>query len=227
MTLRKNIENTKIPNYTRTQEVCNSFSHSLGAMVAVLIAVFAICSFVSGAINVSLLIADIIFAVTAFMVYLVSSVYHITEATSLRKKPLRILDHCMIYILIAGTYTPVCVNLMFYARSFGIGLFMLIFEWIGAIIGVVLNAFFFQSKAARVISFIFYILMGWLAVLCGGFLFINLNCFYFILGGGIVYTVGSILYAVGHKNQWFHFVFHIFVLLGTLIQAFGVLVYHY
>ena len=227
MTLRENIESTAIPDYSRKQEMCNAISHFLGLVVSLLIGIFGICAFADGAVSPSLLVGDIIFAVSAFAVYLVSSIYHITKADSPHKKKLRILDHCMIYILIAGTYTPVCINLMFYARSFGIGLFMLIFEWVGALIGVVLNAFFFQSKAARVISFIFYILMGWLAVICGGFLFIQLTCFLFILIGGIVYTIGSILYAIGHKNKWFHFVFHIFVLLGTIIQAFGVLVYHY
>ena len=227
MTLRNNIENTVIPDYSRKQEMCNSISHMLGMVVAVLIGIFGICSYSVEAIDTSLLIADIIFAVSAFSVYLVSSFYHITLADSPLKKILRILDHCMIYVLIAGTYTPVCINLMYYAQSFGIGLFMLIFEWMGAIIGVVLNAFFFQNKVARAISFIFYILMGWLAVICGGFLFINLNSFLFILAGGIVYTIGSVLYAIGHKNRWFHFVFHICVLLGTIIQAFGVMVYHY
>lgn len=227
MTLRHNIEKTEIPGYSRTQEMCNAISHFLGLLVAVLIGIFSICSFAKECINVTLLIGDIIFSVSAFAVYFVSSVYHITLSDSPFKKKLRILDHCMIYILIAGTYTPVCLNLMYYAYSFGIGLFMLIFEWVGALIGVVLNAFFFQNKAARAISFIFYILMGWLAVLCGGFLFIQLTCFLFILVGGIVYTIGSILYAIGHKNKWFHFVFHIFVLLGTIIQALGVLIYHY
>ena len=227
MTLKNNIENTVIPDYSRKQEMCNAISHMLGLVVSVLIGIFGICSYADSAINVSLLVGDIVFAVSAFAVYLVSSIYHITAGDSPLKKRLRILDHCMIYVLIAGTYTPVCINLMFYMRSFGIGLFMLIFEWVGAIIGVVLNAFFFQSKIARGISFVFYILMGWLAVICGSFLFINVDSFLFILAGGIVYTIGSVLYAIGHKNRWFHFVFHICVLLGTIIQAFGVLVYHY
>lgn len=227
MTLKNNIEKTSIPDYSRKQEMCNAISHMLGIVVAVLIGIFGICSYSVSAIDVSLLIGDIVFAVSAFSVYLVSSIYHITLSDSPHKKKLRILDHCMIYILIAGTYTPVCINLMYSMRSFGIGLFMLIFEWVGALIGVILNAFFFQSKVARGISFAFYILMGWLAVICGGFLFINMNSFLFILAGGIVYTIGSVLYAIGHKNKWFHFVFHICVLLGTIIQAFGVLVYHH
>ena len=227
MTLRKNVENTVIPAYSYKQELCNTISHLLGIVIAILIGAFAICSYAKDCIRVSLLVGDLVFALSAFAVYFVSTFYHITKSDSPLKKKLRILDHCMIYILIAGTYTPVCINLMYYAKSFGIGLFMLIFEWAGALVGVILNAFFFQNKAARAISFVFYILMGWLAVLCGGFFFIQLTCFLFILTGGIVYTIGSVLYAIGHKNRWFHFVFHIFVLLGTIIQAFGVLVYHY
>ena len=176
MTLRQNIENTVIPSYSRKQEICNASSHLLGIVIAILIGIFGICSYIKDCITTSLLIGDLIFAVSAFMVYLVSTIYHITINDSPYKKRLRILDHCMIYILIAGTYTPVCINLMYYGRSFGIGLFMLIFEWVGTLIGVILNAFFFQSKASRVISFILYILMGWLALLCGGFLFINLTC---------------------------------------------------
>ena len=223
MTLRKNIENTTIPGYSRKQEMCNAISHFLGLLVALGILAFGIYYFATDFIKLSDLFGFIIFAASAFSVYLVSSIYHITKGDSPRKKGLRVLDHCMIYVLIAGTYTPICIQLMHYGVTFALGLFMLLFEWIGAVIGVVLNAFFFQSKAARVVSFIFYILMGWLAMLCTIFLFIKLNSFMFILIGGIVYTIGSILYGIGHGNKWFHFIFHIFVLLGTIIQTGGIL----
>ena len=226
MTLRQNVENTVIPDYSRKQETANAISHYIGLVVAVFILFAGMFLFANDYIDANGLISYIVFAVSAFAVYLVSGTYHITDGDSPSKKGLRVLDHCMIYVLIAGTYTPICNYLMGYSASFAIGLFMLIFEWVGAIIGVVLNAFFFQSKVARIISFIFYILMGWLAVICGGFLYIPLLSFLFILGGGIVYTIGSVLYALGHGNKWFHFVFHIFVLLGTMIQTVGVILLH-
>jgi len=64
--------------------------------------------------------------------------------------------------------------------------------------------------------------MGWLAVYSGGFLYMSKMCFAFILAGGITYTIGSILYAIGHKNTVFHSVFHVFVLISTIIQTIGV-----
>lgn len=227
MTLRNNIENTVIPDYSRKQETANAISHFLGLIVAGIILYFGIYYFATDFIKLVDLVGFIIFAVSAFSVYLVSGIYHITKSDSPKKKGLRVLDHCMIYLLIAGTYTPICINMMNYGQTFNLGLFMLIFEWVGAIIGIVLNAFFFQSKAARGIAFTLYILMGWLALFCGLFMFISLNSFMFILVGGIVYTIGSILYAIGHGNKWFHFVFHIFVLLGTIIQAMGIIMYLY
>ena len=227
MTLRNNIENTVIPNYSRNQETANAISHFLGLIVAGTILYFGIYYFATDFIKTSDLFGFIVFATSAFLVYLVSGIYHITPSGSFKKKGLRVLDHCMIYLLIAGTYTPICIYLMRYGTTFNLGLFMLLFEWIGAIIGIILNAFFFQNKAARVIAFILYILMGWLAMICCVFLFISVNSFMFILVGGIVYTIGSILYAIGHGNKWFHFVFHIFVLLGTIIQAMGIIMYLY
>ena len=99
---------------------------------------------------------------------------------------------------------------------------MLIIEWSGALIGIILNAFFFKYKAARIVSFVLYVLIGWLAVYSGGFLYMDKMCFIFILIGGITYTIGSILYAIGHKKIMFHSIFHVFVLVSTIIQTIGV-----
>ena len=103
-----------------------------------------------------------------------------------------------------------------------IGLIMLIIEWVGAIIGIVLKSFFFDKKAARVVAFFLYVIMGWLAVYSGGFLYMPSMSFIFILIGGIIYTIGSVLYAIGHKNTNFHCIFHVFVLVSTIIQTIGV-----
>ena len=105
-----------------------------------------------------------------------------------------------------------------------IGLIMLIIQWVGALIGIILNAFFFKYKCAQLISFILYVAMGWLAVYSTGFLYMPALSFAFILAGGITYTIGSILYALGKKNTNFHSVFHIFVLVSTIIQSIGVIV---
>ena len=103
MTLRNNIENTVIPNYSRKQETANAISHFLGLIVAGTILYFGIYYFATDFIKTSDLFGFIVFATSAFLVYLVSGIYHITPSGSFKKKGLRVLDHCMIYLLIAGT----------------------------------------------------------------------------------------------------------------------------
>lgn len=219
MSPKENIALVEIPSYSRKEELFNSVSHLLGLPVAVFILLRAISLFINNQIGIFYLIGLTIFAVSAFAVYLISCIYHYLAADSYYKKLFRIIDHCTIYLLIAGTYTPICFVL---SKTNVIGLIMLIVEWVGAIIGIILNAFFFKHKAARVVSFILYVLMGWLAVYSGGFLYMDKMCFTFIHLGGVTYTIGSILYAIGHKNLTFHSIFHVFVLVSTIIQTIGV-----
>ena len=220
MSLKETLSAIKIPAYNRKQEIFNVISHFIGLPLAIFIAVFGICKFFNHEISFLNLIGILVFGASAFVVYLVSSIYHITKHTSNKKKILRVMDHSAIYLLIAGTYTPVCLAMF---NTTILGPIMLIIEWSGAVIGISLNAFFFRYKVARIISFVFYIVMGWLCAFCCGWLYIKLIAFMFILLGGCVYSIGSILYAIGHhKNKSLHCVFHIFVLVGTIIQTIGV-----
>ncbi len=213
------IDNVLIPNYSRKQEMFNSFSHYLGIIVSFTIFVFALERFFSQ--NIALLdfFGLLIFSLTSFAVYIISGTYHYLDKDNPLKKIFRIIDHCTIYLLIAGTYTPICFAIM---DEYIVGLIMLVIEWVSAIIGIVLKGFFFDKKIARIISFFLYVIMGWLAIYSGGFLYMPTMCFIFILAGGITYTIGSILYALGHKNTSFHCIFHIFVLVSTIIQTIGV-----
>ena len=104
-----------------------------------------------------------------------------------------------------------------------IGTITLILEWSLAAIGVILNAIDMNNKAIKIISMTLYLVLGWLILFTTGFRFIPDTSFFLILAGGIVYTIGSILYALGHKNLNFHGVFHVFDLVGTIIQLIGVL----
>ena len=226
MTLRKNIESTKIPGYSKKQELFNSLSHFLGIPFALFVIGFGIYMFSGGTIRLLDLFGIVVFGISALIVYLISSIYHLTKRESPKKKTLRIIDHCTIYLLIAGTYTPVCFALLKENGPIFLGIFMLSFEWIGAITGIILNAFFFQSKISRIISFVLYVLMGWFAVICGAAFYIYIYSFVLILIGGIIYTIGSILYAFGHGWKGFHCIFHIFVLAGTIVQAIGVFLLH-
>ena len=214
------IDEVEIPSYSHKQEMFNAISHALGLLLALFLMVFAFIKYGSGSISLFYLFGILIFAISAFLVYLISAIYHYLNPTSFNKKLFRVIDHCTIYLLIAGTYTPICFVIM---GSHVIGLIMLIIQWVGAFIGIILNAFFFKYKIARIISFILYVAMGWLAVYTGGFLYMPALTFAFIRAGGITYTIGSILYALGKKNMNFHSIFHVFVLVSTILQSVGVL----
>ena len=213
------LDSIQIPNYSRKQEMFNSLSHFLGVIIALVILVFGVAKLANGSINLFYFFGLLIFGITALAVYTISGVYHYLDKDNKLKKIFRVIDHCTIYILIAGTYTPICFVIM---DIHYVGLIMLIVEWVGAIVGIILKAFLFDKKAARVVAFFLYVLMGWLAVYSGGFLYMPSSSFLFILLGGITYTIGSILYALGHKNTNFHCIFHVFVLVSTIIQTIGV-----
>ena len=213
------LESVLIPNYSRKQENFNALSHFLGVFIALLIFLFALDNLQNSYIDVFYFIGLCIFAFTAFAVYMISAVYHYLDKDNKVKKLFRIIDHCTIYLLIAGTYTPICFVLM---SEHVVGLLMLVIEWIGAAIGIILKGFFFDKKVARIIAFFLYVIMGWLALYSGGFLYMSKLSFFFILLGGITYTIGSILYALGHKNTNFHCIFHVFVFVSTILQTIGV-----
>ena len=224
MSYRENIEEIKIPKYTKGQEVFNTISHVLGIPLAFIILFIGLYRLVVRAIDIATFLGLLVFVITIVDVYFVSSLYHGTDCKVFNKKLFRVLDHCTIYLLIAGTYTPICVVIM---NQHVIGLIMLLIEWGLAVLGIILNAFFFKSKAVQVISLILYLAMGWLVLFCGGFIYMSPLSFGFVLAGGIVYSIGSVLYAVGKKNLYLHSVFHVFVLVSTILQAVGVLVMYF
>ena len=220
MTYKETIAQVDIPPYTAKQEFFNGVSHALGIIVALIISLIALVSFSNNDLSLVDFIGLLVFVSTITAVYFVSSLYHFTAHDDANKKAYRVLDHCTIYLLIAGTYTPVCLSLM---DQHIIGLIMLIIEWSCALLGIIMNAFFFNKKYIKVLSLILYLAMGWLVLVSGGFLYMTPVSFGFILAGGIVYSIGSILYSVGKKNLNFHCIFHVFVLLSTIVQAVGVL----
>ena len=221
MSVKENISQIEIPHYSKKEELFNSISHLFGLPVAFFIIMFSLNMFLNGKINLFYFIGLLIFGLSATIVYLISSIYHYLNHSSYYKKVFRIIDHCAIYLLIAGTYTPICFVL---SKTTFIGVLMLIIEWVGAFIGIVMKAFLFKHKSARIMAFLLYIVMGWLALFCCAFLYMSRISFAFILLGGITYTIGSILYAIGHKNLSFHSVFHVFVLISTIIQTIGVFI---
>ena len=137
---------------------------------------------------------------------------------------MQVIDHCAIYFLICGTYTPIL--LVCFVPTFPVlGWGLLVFQWALAILAATLTAI--DLKKYNVFSMICYILMGWAIIffLPQALRVLSRPGFLLLLAGGIVYSVGAVLYGIGSKVRWMHSVFHIFVVLGSVLQALAIILY--
>ena len=169
-----------------------------------------------------------IFILTMILLYAASTVYHTLDVKAGVLKVFRKLDHMMIFVLIAGTYTPICL-LVLKGR---VGMIMLALVWGIAVVGMVLKAFWVTCP--KWFSSIIYIAMGWVCVFVFGPLWNSLphNAFLWLLAGGIIYTIGGVIYALklplfNSRHTFFgsHEIFHLFVMGGSLCHF--IFMYHY
>ena len=209
--------------YTIGEEIFNSITHGVGTLIAiaalVLLIVFAA---VYG--DGWCLASGIVYGITLVVLYTMSTLYHaITPKRA--KKVFRIFDHCCIFLLIAGTYTPYSLVTLRQVDFHGISLGWLIFAiiWGLAIIGIVLAAI---QKSIKWIEVPLYVIMGWMIIFSIRDLMANLEPagFALLLAGGIVYTVGVVFFIL-HKFRYMHSVWHIFVLGGSVLQFLSVILY--
>ena len=215
--MRTKLKDRKLPSYTKGEEIFNMVSHivggSLGIAATVLLVVF---SAIRG--TTYSVVSSAIFGFTMIVLYTMSSIYHGLRP-NLAKKVFQIIDHCSIYLLIAGTYTPFSLcTLREYKTSLGWTVFGII--WGLAVLGITLNAI--DLKTFKVISMVLYIGMGWCIVFTGKLIFQLLGPigFTFLLTGGISYTIGAILYGFGRKVRYLHSIFHLFVVTGSILHFF-------
>lgn len=211
-----------LPNYTRGEEIFNMVSHITGGALGLVALALCLCISIICQ-NPYGIPGGIIFGVSMILLYTMSSIYHgLKPGTA--KKVFQVIDHCTIYLLIAGTYSPVCFQMMRlgYASK---GWFILLIVWSLAIIGIILNAI--DLKRYRHVSMLLYLGMGWCIIgLSTPQLVIEmmgLTGTIFMLAGGIAYTVGAVFYGVGHKKKYMHSVFHLFCVLGSLLHVMSVL----
>ena len=211
-----------LPNYTKGEEVMNMVTHIVGGAMGV--AVLTLCV-IKAALhgNPWGVVTSAIYGAAMIALYTMSSVYHgMRPGTA--KKVLQVLDHCTIYFLIAGTYTTIVLTAIRPVDPvLGWGLF--IFEWALAALATTLTAI--DLKKYNVFSMICYIGMGWAVIPFAGRIIeiMSWNGFMFLLLGGISFTIGAILYGIGSKKHWMHSVFHIFTVIGTLLQFFAIYFY--
>ena len=208
----------RIPTYKLSEELLNSISHGIGAAfgIAALVTTTVISAMHHNSIGI---VSSVIYGISMIFMFSMSCIYHALSPKLTAKKVFRVIDHCDIYIYIAGCYTPFCLSLM---GGFN-GWLTFAIVWICAIIGVLLNAI--DLEKYEKISLVLYLVMGWMIVFSIKTLIQKLNPigFYLLLAGGIAYTIGAILYGIGAKKPYFHSIFHFFVLLASILQFCAVL----
>lgn len=219
-------EKQKLPFYLRSEEIFNMVTHIVGGGLSILALILGIVfSLIYKSEDVVTLISMIVFGITAIFLYAISSIYHGLRINK-GKSVFQVLDHCTIYILIAGTYMP--VTLIGLSSHTPYNYIVLGVVCVLAILGVVLNATMMRKKIVKVISMILYIAIGWGIIFFYPWLIsgpLGIGGTWLLIGGGITYTVGSILYGIGSKRRYWHSIFHIFVIGGTVFQYLCVLLY--
>ena len=210
--------------YSKGEEIFNWVSHTVGAALGVAALVLMIVFAAIGSGNALDIVGVCIFGATLIVLYTISTLYH-ALTNEKAKKVFKVLDHCSIYFLIAGTFTPICFSLI---DTIGYKMIVLVSAvWACAIIGTILYACFPINKANNIIEFL-YVAMGWSIMfiakdfIAGLKLISAMPTLYFLLAGGIAYTVGVIFYAF-KKVPYFHSVFHLFVLGGSVCHFFAVM----
>jgi len=220
---RTKLSDRRLPDYTAGEEIFNMVTHIVGAVVGlVAIVLCVIRSSLEG--DAYGIVSGAVFGFSMLLVYTMSSIYHGLAPWRFSKKILQIIDHCSIFILIAGSYTPFSLVLLRKENAvLGWTIFGVI--WGCAVLGIVLNSI--DLKSFNVISMIIYLGMGWCIVSVWGPVKEGLgqNGTALLLAGGIAYTVGAIFYMIGSKKHYIHAVFHIFTVIGSLLHFLCILLY--
>lgn len=201
----------KIKKWLYYEEISNAVSHGIGLGLS--IAALSILLFLG--INygdVWYIVSFSIYGGSLIILYLASTLYHSVPKGKV-KDALKIFDHSAIYVLIAGTYTP--ITLITLRGKLGYSIFAII--WITAIAGIIFKLFF--SKRFKLLSTIMYLLMGWLAIFIIKPIMNNMNSLslIFLILGGVVYSVGTIFY-MWKKLKFSHVIWHLFVIGGSVFH---------
>lgn len=193
----------------------SGLSHLIGAVLSVVALIFLLHSAIRNR-NVWQIVSFSIFGASMILLYSASTVYHLVRASEKVILVLRKLDHSMIFVLIAGTYTPICLTIL---RG-KTGYILLSIIWTMAIAGIVFKMFFFNVPRWAYTAV--YLIMGWVAVFVVGPIFkiSGWRAVTWLVMGGIFYTIGGVIYGLKKPNfipKWlgFHEIFHIFIILGT------------
>ena len=204
-----------INKFPLREELANFISHAAGGVLSVAALIILIIRAVSLG-NTLDIVSFTVFGTALILMYTTSSIFHALKWNK-AKEVFEILDHSVIYVLIASTYTPFLLIVVGGKE----GIILLVIEWLICILGIVFKSFFVQKFV--VFSTLLYIIMGWLVVFVWNNLLANINnlSLIFLILGGLFYTIGTLFY-MWRLFKYHHLVWHIFVIFGSIAHFFSV-----
>ena len=208
-----------MPLYTKGEERFNMITHIVGGGIGVVALLFCV---ILAAYNQNIwgIVSGLIYGFSVVLLFTMSSIYHGLQL-GLPKRVFRILDHCTIYVLIAGSYTPILLT--HFREAYPIDAWVLFsIIWGIAIVGIVLNSI--NVNRFIVFSVICYLGMGWAAIFRINRLISVLGVAFFtlILIGGVLYTVGVLFYVIGRRKKYMHSIFHLFVIVASILHSIAI-----
>lgn len=210
------------------KDPCSAGTHFIGAVASAVAAPFLILHYVESGADFLSVISACVFVLSMFLLYSASTAYHTVVVSCELDKKFKKLDHMMIFVLIAGSYTPFCLITL--RESCGVMLLACI--WGMALLGMVFK--FLWVTCPKWVSSVIYIGMGWMVVFALPQIMNNIQPkgFWYLLAGGIVYTIGGVIYALklsifNSRHNYFgsHEIFHLFVMAGNLLHF--IAIYYY
>ena len=219
---RTKLKDRQLPDYTKGEEIFNMVTHIVGGALGIAYLVLCVIYAATHS-DPYAVVSSAIYGASVVVLFSVSSIYHGLHPSK-GKKVMQVLDHCVIYFMIAGTYTPITLCAL-RENSPALGWTVFGVVWGMSAFAALLNAI--DLKKYKVFSIISYLALGWCVVFTVKPVYesIGFEGFLWLLTGGVLYTVGAVLYMLGHKKRYIHSVFHIFIDLASVCHFICILFY--
>ena len=216
------LDKVKLADYTRKEDWLNSISHMVGGGLSV-VALLMCCIKSIILRRWDYLLLSFIYGITMLAMYSCSSVYHALRPNN-GKKVMRMIDHSMIYPMIAGTITPFALLVIKPVKPV-LGWVIFAVAWVVVATMIPLTRTIFEKTKG--IDVVMYLALGWLIIISIKTLWevFSRTGVIFLISGGIAYTLGVILYGIGSKKRYFHTVFHFFIIIGSVLHFLAVYMY--
>jgi len=216
------LDRVKLVDYSRKEDWMNSISHMAGG--AACFVFFAFCLYRAVTLRSwKVAVIGFVYCLCMLFMFSCSAVYHGLRPNK-GKKVMRMVDHSMIFMAIAGTMTPYAVFVLLPIKAW-VGWTMLGVAWGAVAVGISLTMTLFEKT--KWLQMVLYIAVGWSTILTIRYLYeyFPLKGLILLIAGGVVYTLGAILYGIGKKKKYFHFVFHIFIVIASVLHFISIYLY--